>query len=183
MTLWYPDTWICSPIFWFGGGGVAADTAKYRSWGQDHCAGDTEHEKAADTTIYKRHQGPEPDASISRFIWSQESGKTLVWERTPLEVNTNSFSSFSITVSFFSYPLFPMLSASSRPYACSALLGTHTPKPPGDFSIGVGGKYSAHPLNTRKPSVDSEPKEMKNWVAPEVFLVQSRRFGVVQKFI
>ena len=40
-----------------------------------------------------------------------ESGKTQAWGRTPLKVNTNSFFSFSIAVSVFSYPLFPMLFA------------------------------------------------------------------------
>jgi len=41
-----------------------------------------------------------------------ESGKMQAWGRTPLEVNTNSSFSFSIAVSVFSYPLFPMLFAS-----------------------------------------------------------------------
>ena len=31
--------------------------------------------------------------------------------------------------------------------------------PPGGFGISVGEKYSAHPLHTRTPSVDSKPKE------------------------
>ena len=37
---------------------------------------------------------------------THESGETQVWGRTPFEVNTNYFFSFSIAVSVLSYPLF-----------------------------------------------------------------------------